>query len=75
MLYDGSGAPGSLVGSIAIPDGLLPGQSVDLLVPGVAPPTAGDWLIKTDVRLADGTSFADQGIVPLQLPLTTTIAP
>ena len=75
MLYDGSGAPGSFVGSVAVPDGLQPGQSVDLVVPGAAPSSAGDWLLKTDVLLSDNSSLADQGIVPLQLPLTTTIAP
>src|SRR4029079_15600979 len=75
MLYDGSGAAGSLIGSVAVPDGLQPGQSVDLVVPGITPSSAGNWLIKTDVRLGDNTSLADQGIVPLQLPLTTTIGP
>jgi N-acetylmuramoyl-L-alanine amidase len=74
-LYDGSPSPGALVGSVAIPDGLQPGQSVDLTVPGTAPATVGSWLLKTDVRLSDNSSLADQGIVPLQLPLTTTIAP
>lgn len=74
-LYDGSPAPGNLVGSVAIPNGLQPGQSVDLVVNGVAPPTAGSWWLKTDVRLADNTSLADEGIVALQLALTTTIAP
>ena len=74
-VYDGSDAPGSLVGSVAIPDGLQPGQSVDLDCSRHGTRNVGSWLIKTDVRLSDDTSLADQGIVPLQLPLTTTIAP
>jgi hypothetical protein len=48
---------------------------VEIDVSASAPAAAGDWLVKTDIRLSDGTSFADKGIVPLQLPLTTTIAP
>lgn len=75
QLYDGSGAHGTPVGSIAIPDGLGPGQSVDLDVPVTAPPDAGDWLVKADVRLADDSYLSDAGIVPLQMRLTTTSAP
>ncbi len=71
-VYDGSGAHGDLIGQIDVPDGLAPGQSVDLEVPAVAPASAGYWLVKADIVLADGTRFADLGIVPLQVPLTTT---
>jgi hypothetical protein len=74
-LYDGSGVEGAQIGSVTVPDGLAPGASVDLDVPATAPDSAGDWLVKTDIRLPDNTSFADMGIVPLQMPLTTTIGP
>jgi N-acetylmuramoyl-L-alanine amidase len=73
--YDGSGAPGDEIGSVAIPDGLGSGQSVEVDIPARAPGSAGDWLVKTDITLADGASFADAGVAPLQIPLTTTIAP
>lgn len=74
-LYDGSGAHGSPVGSIPVPDGMAPGQSVDLEVHGLAPAEAGDWLVKADIRLPDDSYLSEVGIVPLQVPLTATIAP
>lgn len=74
-LYDGSGEPGTEIGAVAVPDGLAPGASVELDIPAVAPADAGDWLVKADVALADATRLSDHGIVVLQMPLTTTIAP
>jgi len=71
-LYDGSGALGTLLGSTSVPDGLQPGQSVDVGVSGLAPSAAGDWLIKSDVRLPGGAYASAAGIVSLQTPLTTT---
>lgn len=71
-VYDGSGQLGSLIGSIAVPDGLQPGQSVDLTVAAVAPAGAGDWLVKSDVRLPDNSYLSTVGVVSLQLPLSTT---
>jgi hypothetical protein len=73
-LYDGSGALGTLLGSSAVPDGLLPGQSVEVTVNGTAPARTGDWLIKSDVQLPGGAYASAAGVVSLQTPLTTTSA-
>jgi hypothetical protein len=70
--YDGSGAHGAPIGSVAIPDGVAPGESVDLTVNVIAPAESGEWLVKSDIVLADGSSFADMGVAPLQNRLTTT---
>ncbi len=70
-LYDGSGQVGSFMGELAVPDGLQPGASVDLLIEADAPATAGDWLVKADVRLTGGVRASSSGVVPLQVPLTT----
>jgi hypothetical protein len=74
-LYDGSGAHGTQMGRASIPDGLAPGRSAVVRVNTTLPADAGDWLVKSDVVLPGGEHLADAGIVPLQLPLTTTIAP
>jgi N-acetylmuramoyl-L-alanine amidase len=73
-LYDGSGARGSLMGSVVVPDGLAPGASVDLIVAAAAPSVAGEWWVKSDVRFMDGSYASDLGVVALQTPLTT-VAP
>jgi N-acetylmuramoyl-L-alanine amidase len=70
--YDGSGAHGTQIGAVAIPDGVAPGQSIELSVNASAPVDAGDWLVKTDVLLPGGGSLDDSGIAPLQVRLTTT---
>jgi N-acetylmuramoyl-L-alanine amidase len=70
-LYDGSGARGSLMGSAQVPDGLAPGASVVLTVSAAAPPAPGDWLVKSDVRLSNGSNASDEGVVPMQTALTT----
>ena len=69
--YDGSGQLGSLMGSVAVPDGLAPGASVMLDVSATAPATAGSWLVKSDVRLADSSYASAHGVVVLQTVLTT----
>jgi N-acetylmuramoyl-L-alanine amidase len=74
-VYDGSGAHGTKIGEAPIPDGLAPGQSVVVTVPVTAPDSTGDWLVKSDVVVGGGSSLADAGIDPLQVALTTTIAP
>lgn len=71
-VYDGSGQVGDLMGSVAVPDRLQPGASVDLTVNATAPALAGEWLVKSDVWLADASHASTAGVVPLQLPLTTT---
>ena len=70
--YDGSGAYGTQIGAVAIPDGLAPGQSVVLEADATAPGEAGEWLVKTDVLLPGGDHLADSGIAPLQVRLTTS---
>jgi N-acetylmuramoyl-L-alanine amidase len=70
-LYDGSGARGSLMGSQSVPDGLAPGASIDVTVSAVAPSAAGEWLVKSDVRLPNGSYASDEGVVALQTALTT----
>ena len=71
-MYDGSGAPGTTLRTVAIPNGLAPGATTRLRVDVPAPPYAGSWLVKADVVLASGARLSDQGVVSLQLPLTTT---
>lgn len=71
-LYDGSGQLGNFMGSVVVPDGLQPGASVDLTIAGAAPAEAGDWLVKSDVRLADDSYASSAGVVSMQMPLTTT---
>ena len=70
-VYDGSGQQGDFIGAVDVPDGLQPGASVDVTVNGLAPP-AGDWWVKADIRLADDSYASHPGVVPLQVPLTTT---
>ena len=74
--YDGSPVRGTLVAQAAIPDGLAPGQALNVPLNGVPVPTvAGDWMVKFDVRLPSGGTLQDHGVVGPQLPLTTTVTP
>lgn len=68
LLYDGSNERGELVGSVAVPS-LAPGGQAELSL-DVYAPAAGDWLVKLDVLLADGSYLSDLGIPVLQLPLS-----
>ena len=74
-LYDGSGAHGDPMGWVDVPDGLQPGQSVDLTVAVTVPAQPGSWLVKADIVTSGGSHLSDAGIVALQMPLTTTAAP
>jgi len=71
-VLDGSGAIGRLVGSVAIPDGLEPGDALDLELPITLPTTAGDWLLKLDVVLPSGIRLSAKGVVQPQLVITTS---
>jgi N-acetylmuramoyl-L-alanine amidase len=71
-VYDGSPQIGSLMGEVVVPDGLQPGASVELDVHATAPPTAGNWWVKADTKLADGSHASAAGVVPLQVRLNTT---
>ncbi|MEP7158967.1 MAG: N-acetylmuramoyl-L-alanine amidase [Chloroflexota bacterium] len=72
--YDGSGAIGDLMGSAVIPNGLAPGASTEIVVHATAPSSVGEWLVKADVSIggSDRPYLSERGVVPLQLPLTTT---
>lgn len=72
--YDGSPVRGTLVAQTTIPDGLAPGQSVEIALPGVPTPTVGGrWQVKFDVRLpGNAGTLQDHGVVGPQLALTTT---
>ena len=41
-VYDGSGQLGTLIGSLAVPDGLQTGASVDLTIAATAPAGGGN---------------------------------
>lgn len=56
--YDGSGRRDERLGSLELPD-LAPGESLRVEVGLVAPTTAGDWIIKADIRLEDGSYLSD----------------
>lgn len=71
-LYDGSAEPGTLLASAPVPDGLAAGVTTTLTLDGVPAPPPGEWLVKADVRLPDGTSLSEHGVVPLQVPLSVT---
>lgn len=68
--YDGSGRRDEQLGSMPLPD-LARGESVQVEVALMAPTAAGDWIIKADVRLPDGSYLSDRGSPALQLTLTT----
>lgn len=71
-LYDGSGAQGTLLAAVQIPDGLLPGASTSVQLEDVPlPAEAGDWLVKLDVRLPGGGTLGRHGVVGPQLALRT----
>jgi N-acetylmuramoyl-L-alanine amidase len=71
-LYDGTGARGELLSSAPIAQ-LTRGGAATLALSFPAP-LAGEWLVKFDVRLPDGTYMSDRGSPPLQLPLSVTPA-
>ena len=77
--YDGSGAPGTTMGSVRLPE-LAPGASAVVDLAFVAPPYAplasrsGRALLKLDL-VAGGPRLSRAGVVPLQVPLTVTAAP
>ena len=68
--YDGSGTPGQLVGTLALPDGIAPGASVDVELGITMPATARQWLLKLDVVRPTGR-LSDRGVVQPQLRIVT----
>jgi N-acetylmuramoyl-L-alanine amidase len=72
-LYDGSEQAGEVVASRRIPDGLAPGQSVDVKLTATAPAVVGDWLLKAGVRTSASSraSLVSRGVPLLQVRLRT----
>jgi N-acetylmuramoyl-L-alanine amidase len=72
--YDGRPKNGDFVAEVPIPDGLTPGQSIDVTLPGIAMPgKAGAWLVKLDVKVP-GSRMWKRGVVGPQLRVDT-VAP
>jgi N-acetylmuramoyl-L-alanine amidase len=70
--YDGRPRRGDVVAGGAIPDGIGPGESVEVVFPGVRMPRARrTWLLKLDVDLPGGTHLSDRGVVGPQLRIRT----
>jgi hypothetical protein len=71
-LYDGRPRRGAIVASKAIPDGLAPGDSIEVTLSGVPMPASrGEWLLKLDVRLGSSGSLSKRGVVGPQLRVST----
>jgi hypothetical protein len=63
------------VAKVAIPDGLAPGKSVEVTLPGIPMPSRkGEWLLKLDVNLPGGDSLSKHGVVGPQRRVDT-VAP
>jgi N-acetylmuramoyl-L-alanine amidase len=71
-LYDGTGARGDLLSSVPIAP--LARGGVSTLDLSLSAPPVGEWLIKFDVRLPDGTYLSGRGSPPLQLPISVAPA-
>jgi N-acetylmuramoyl-L-alanine amidase len=71
-LYDGSDNLGALIGSKRLPDGLAPGQSVDVSV-DVTAPSKGEWLVKAGLHVggSDRPHLSQRGVPVLQTSLRT----
>ncbi len=70
--YDGRPTHGAVVAGIRIPDGLAPGESVDVRLAGIPMPgKAGQWLLKLDVDLPGGDSLSRHGVVGPQSRVDT----
>ena len=73
-VFDGSGARGKLVGSISLPDGIGPGQAVDVEIPVRMPASVHHWLLKLDIVRSAGR-LSDRGVAQPQLSIRTITAP
>lgn len=73
--YDGRPRHGAVVASVNVPDGLAPGESIDVVLPGIPMPARnGAWLVKLDVRLPGNDHLSRHGVVGPQLRVDT-VAP
>lgn len=70
--YDGRPRRGKIVASTRVPNGLGPGQTADMALPGIKlPGKRGEWLLKFDVRLPRGDDMSRHGVVGPQLRMKT----
>jgi hypothetical protein len=75
LRYDGRPRRGRIAARVAIPDGLAPGESVELTVPDIGMPAKkGTWLVKLDVDLPGGDHMSTHGVVGPQVRVRT-VAP
>ncbi len=73
--YDGRPRFGDVVAKVPVPDGLAPGQSIEVTLPRIPlPSSSGRWLMKLDVNLPGGDTLARHGVVGPQLRVET-VAP
>ena len=70
--YDGRPRHGEVRASRRIPDGLRPGESVDITFDGIPMRRKnGTWLIKLDIGLPSGLQLSRRGVVGPQLRVRT----
>jgi hypothetical protein len=70
--YDGRPRLGQVVARTPIPDGLAPGETVEVRLPVIPlPESAGSWLLKLDVDLPGGDALARHGVVGPQIRVQT----
>jgi hypothetical protein len=73
--YDGRPRAGQVVASMRVPDGLAPGESVEVTLAGIPMPSKkGAWLVKLDVGLRGSGYLSKHGVVGPQLRVDT-VAP
>jgi hypothetical protein len=70
--YDGRPRRGRVRRRVALPDGVGPGESVDIVVAGIPMRSrSGRWLIKFDVDLPGGVHLSQRGVVGPQIRVRT----
>ena len=70
--YDGRPRRGRVRVASAIPDGLKPGESVEVALAGIPMRSkTGRWLIKLDIGLPNGRQLSRRGVVGPQLRVRT----
>jgi N-acetylmuramoyl-L-alanine amidase len=71
--HNGSERLGKVIGSKRIPNGLRPGQSVNIVINGTAPKRAGSWFVKAGVRVnaSNRPHLSQRGVVDLHTTLRT----
>ena len=59
---------------VALPNGIAPGEAVDVVIPVTMPGSAHRWLMKLDVVRPAGR-LSDRGVAQPQVPIRTVAAP